>query len=258
MTFERRGNLTDVVTASTWRETLRLRVIDELVACGLDAAIGHLRALLPGATPIFLVGGFVRDCARMLLEGEVGIPKDADIVVDTDRLSSAIHHLDGSVSRTALGGYRWQPPGGSLSIDTWQLADTVWIQELGLPRDIESFLDGVDLNVDRVAIGLHDQSVFDRGCSDAIRSRTIDLDGKYRLSGLECDELARAIVAHLKTGYRLSRTVQEGLQRVNFDNLMARAAERLRIDGYSEEIVDRVLRVIRERRGVLSMSPHTR
>ena len=229
---------------SSWPQRLYRRVLEELQLVGLDLPLAQLRARLPHDTPVFLVGGFVRDCARALIESISVDVKDADIVADTEGLGLAMRTLGGVLSRTPLGGYRWQAREKGIWIDAWQLKDTVWIHSLKLPVNIDSFLDGVDLNLDRIAIGLHDQSEYDRGCYSAIINRTIDLDAKYRLSELEPDELARAIVAHLKTRYHLSSSILKAFGRFDLDALAARATERLIGDGYPDAMVAQVRRFI--------------
>jgi hypothetical protein len=229
----------------SWPQRLYRRVLEELQLVGLDLPIAQLQSALPRNTPIFLVGGFVRDCVRALIESISVDAKDADIVASTDRLDSAMDMLDGILSRTSLGGYRWRAPEKSVWIDAWELKETIWIHSLELPVHIDSFLDGVDLNVDRIAVGLHDRSIYDRGCSSAIIGRTIDLDAKVRLRELEPDELARAVVAHLKTGYQLSGSVRRALARFELNSLAARATQRLLGDGYPDLTVAQVSRFIR-------------
>ena len=186
-----------------------------------------------------------------MIEGHPVKSKDADIVIDTDNLANELGNFGGKLSRTPLGGFHWIPAGASGWIDVWQLSDTVWIRALHLPPTIESFLDGVDLNIDRIAVGLHNHMVIDRGCLSGLARRYIDLDAKFTLKELALDELARAVVAHLNTGYALSERVLSSLDHAALAALLKRSSERLAGDGYPSERIAQVRQFILNRRAGL-------
>jgi hypothetical protein len=213
--------------------------------------VERLQCTFPTGTDIFVVGGFARDCARASIERHPVESKDVDIVIDTDNLADELEHFNGELRRTPLGGFRWTPIGASVWIDVWQLSDTLWIRALHLPPTIETFLDGVDLNIDRIAVGLHNQMVIDRGCLSGLARRCIDLDAKTRLKELALDELARAAVAHLNTGYALSEQVLHSLDHADLAALLYRSSERLSGDGYSSERIEQVRQFISDRREAL-------
>jgi hypothetical protein len=193
-----------------------------------------LRELLNtfGSVPdVFAVGGFPRDVLLSRLRRRRTQSKDIDLVIDTENLSSAMADMQGEVTRTPLGGYRWIPLGSAIPIDVWQLADTIWIDEYRLPVTIDAFLSGVDLNVDRIAIGLHDGSVTDKGFMEAVRSSEIRLDASIRVDWLRNDEIARALMASYKTGFPVGTSLAGLNPAADF---AARAWQRLRGDGYSD------------------------
>lgn len=210
---------------------------------GLGPAIDTLHANFGTFDiPVFLVGGFVRSCLASLIHGSSIEPKDADIVVDTDALESFMQTLHpDDFSRTQFGGFRWQPKRGKIWIDIWQLQDTVYIKRFAMPPTLESFLDGVDLNIDRLAVGLHDGTVVaDRSAYSGIRNKIIDLDAKVQMEDFLPAELARAVIAHLKTGYALSPKVQKLLKERKSDIMMKDTVDRLEADGYSVEMLRKV------------------
>lgn len=217
---------------------LRDKVLLELRSAGFQTTIEHLRQSVGYATPTYVVGGFVRDCARALFEDRCIEPKDLDVVVETSRLEEALALLPGARQVTPLGGYRLWPPSTVGWVDLWQLADTVWIARLHLAPTIANFLAGVDLNVDRIALGLHDHVVRDSGCLRAIATRTIDLDADVALGDLFPAELGRAVIAHLKTGYPLAERVVERLRARVSDVLSPAVLERLRGDGHGDEMLE--------------------
>lgn len=219
---------------------LRDRVLLELRKTGFQTTIEHLRQSVGYATPTYLVGGFVRDCARALFEDRCIETKDLDVVVETSRLREALELLPGERHVTPLGGYRLWPPSTVGWVDLWQLADTVWIARLNLAPTIANFLAGVDLNVDRIALGLHDHVVRDSGCLRAIATKTIDLDADVAVGDLFPAELGRAVIAHLKTGYPLAERVVEQIRARISDVLSVAVLERLRGDGYGDEMLDRL------------------
>lgn len=224
---------------------LHEKVLLELRSTGFQVAIGHLRLSLGHATPIYVVGGFVRDCARALIEDRNVEAKDLDVVVETSRLEEALAALPGKRQVTPLGGCRWWPPATSGWIDAWQLADTVWIRRLGLAPTIANFLAGVDLNVDRIVVGLHDHTVRDCGCLTAIATRTIDLDADIALDDLSPAELGRAVIAHLRMGYSLSERVVERLRACHDDVLSPVVLERLRGDGHGDQVIENLISFLR-------------
>jgi hypothetical protein len=199
---------------------------------GLRWPVERLLGILDGA-PAYVVGGAVRDAARSLIEARAVTPKDVDVVIDTDRLAAALGQMPGVITRTPLRGWRWTPPGATSWIDVWPLRETVWIRELSLPASVRSFLAGVDLNIDRIAIDLVTGEVFDEGALDAIERRVIDLDAAVRLENLAAAELVRAVLAHLRTGYSLADRVVRALEapavHVVTDDLRARLLD----DGYT-------------------------
>lgn len=207
---------------------------------GVAAPIRNLLASMKPEPEAFAVGGFPRDILRSQLSGEAAHPKDVDIVIDTDELAHAMGQVAGRVARTPFGGYRWSPTGASTTIDVWQLADTVWIREHRLPATIEMFLAGVDLNIDRIAVGLHDGSVIDGGCREAISSERIRLDATIRIDSLRCDEIARAFMASYKTGFPIENAPALPKPLSAF---IDRGWERLREDGYSDHDIALALRV---------------
>jgi hypothetical protein len=127
-----------------------------------------------------------------------------------------------------------------MSIDVWQMQDTVWISHLQLAPTIDNFLAGVDLNVNRIALGLPDGTVRDGGCLEAIASRVIDLDAAVAVEQLRPAELARAVIAHLKTGYLLSKRVLAMLHTQRGAVLSPTVLESLRGDGHPEETIRRL------------------
>jgi hypothetical protein len=154
-------------------------------------------------------------------------------VIDTNTLASTLQAMPGTISRTSLGGFRWKTPEAEIPLDLWQLKDTVWIRERGLAPTITSFLAGVDLDIDRIAIGLHDGAVFGDDCYRAILEKRISLDAVYHLEALATDEYARALMARYKTGYALSDDLHVSIFRTDYSALAKRAFERLGADGYS-------------------------
>jgi hypothetical protein len=207
---------------------------------GLDCPLANLAAALPRSAPMYVVGGFARDCVRARVEKRIIEPKDVDLVVATDSLASALAKLDGEIETTLFGGFRWTPPGAATWIDVWQLGDTVWIKSLYLRPTIESFLAGVDLNLDRIAVGLNSGEVIDGGCLQAIERRLIDLDAQIRLRALAEDELARAIILRVKTGYALSAAVMRRLESAAPERVLRRAAARLGADRQPPAVLARV------------------
>lgn len=219
------------VTRQTFEGTLAA-----LRRAGVDRALFKLLSGLPSSTPTYIVGGLPRDVVFSNLTGVIHSPKDVDIVIDTDVLGSLMQRATGVVSRTPLGGFRWSPSGSDVSIDIWQLRDTVWIKAYKLQPTIESFLAGVDLNVDRIAVGLHDQSVNDVDCRLAFSSGTIHRDGLHRVDSLRTDEYARALMASHKTHLRLSNECLSEISRMGH-SFYPRAVKRLSFDGYLESQV---------------------
>ena len=229
---------------------LRDKVLSELQSTGFHTTIERLRRSLGQATPTYVVGGFVRDCARALFDDRRVDAKDVDVVVETSRLEEALAALPGEREVTPLGGCRLWPSATSGWIDVWQLADTAWIARLGLAPTIDNFLAGVHLNVDRVALGLHDHSVRDRGFLTAIAARRIDLDADVALDELFPAELRRAVIAHFKTGYALSERVAQRLSACGDEILSPSVLERLRRDGHGDEMMEGLTRFLRAgRRG---------
>jgi hypothetical protein len=222
------------------RRELHTVLISRLEGRGLNRPLAALAAALPRSAAMYVVGGFARDCARACVERRIIEPKDADLVVATDSLASALAKLDGEIETTLFGGFRWTPPGAATWIDVWQLKDTLWIKSLHLTPAIESFLAGVDLNLDRIAVGLNSGEVIDGGCLQAIERRLIDLDAQIRLRALAEDELARAIVLHLKTGYALSAAVMRRLESAAPERVLQRAAARLEADRQAPAALARV------------------
>lgn len=223
---------------------VRSQLLRDLDTTGLRVPLRKLRGRLGLTTPMYLVGGAVRDCVRTLREGGEHRPKDADVVVATRNLGSALRDIPGTLSTTPLGGFRWMPDGATAWIDVWQLVDTVWIEALGLSATMDSFLAGVDLNVDRIAVAFHERAVLDGGCLAAVRSCVIDLDARVHLPELRPAELARAVIAHFKTGYALSATVQSALNGADATVLSSEVIERLRQDGYDERDLTQVRRFV--------------
>ena len=213
--------------------------------------VERLQRNFPIGTATFVVGGFARDCVRALIEGHSVKSKDLDLVIDTNGLANELGKFNGRLSRTPLGGFHWIPVGASGWIDVWQLSDTVWIKKGHLRSTIENFLDGVDLNIDRIAIGLHDHTVIARECLSGVARRYIDLDARTKLKELELDELARAVVARLNTGYTLSEEVRSSLDHADLIALLARSSERLAGDGYPTERIAQVIEFISNRRAAL-------
>jgi len=219
------------VTSQTFEGTLAA-----LRRLGIDHALFKLLSGLPSTTPTYIVGGLPRDVVFSNFTGMVHSPKDVDIVIDTDVLEPLMQRVTGAVSRTPLGGFKWTPLGSDISIDIWQLRDTVWIKAYGLQPTIESFLAGVDLNVDRIAVGLHDQSVNDVDCRRAFLGGTIHRDGLHPVDSLRMDEYARALMASHKTHLRLSNECLSEISRMG-NSFYPRAVKRLSFDGYLESQV---------------------
>jgi hypothetical protein len=226
-------------------------LIEALDRTKLAGPVERLQRTFPIGTAIFVVGGFARDCARALIERHPVKSKDLDIIIDTNSLANELEKFNGKLSRTPLGGFHWIPVGASGWIDVWQLSDTVWIRAQHLPSTIEAFLNGVDLNIDRIAVGLHNHTVMDRGCLSGLVGRFIDLDATTKLKELALDELARAVVAHLKTGYALSERVLSSLDHADLSALLERSSERLAGDGYTSQQIGQVRQFILNRREAL-------
>lgn len=235
------------------------QIYDELIGA-LDRArlfrpVELLRRNFPIGTAAYVVGGFARDCVRTLVEGRPVESKDVDIIIDTNRLANELEKFNGTVSITPLGGFHWVPVGASGWIDVWQLSDTVWIKAKQLPSTIEAFLAGVDLNIDRIAIGLHNHMVIAHECLLGVAHRQIDLDARTKLEELELDELARAVVAHFKTGYALSGRILSSLDNADVIALLKRSSERLAGDGYPPEQIGQVIKFISDRRAAFLAAP---
>ena len=227
---------------------LRRGVLQEFAATGLQHDLSRLQECFSAETPVFLVGGFVRDSVRHLLGESSVAPKDIDIVIDTTELARCMRYQSGKVTRTPLGGFRWWPsPGGYRHqswIDVWQLQDTIWIKQMNLKPTIDNTLAGFDLNINRIAFGLHDQSLVDRGCLSGIDARVIDLDAEIRLENLLSFEIARAVIAHLKTSYVLSDRVLSLLRQNSTEVLSSQVFDRLRKDGYSKAKLRKLRKVV--------------
>jgi hypothetical protein len=193
-------------------------------------------------TKAYLVGGFLRDLVRADMSGVATLPKDIDLIIDTYDLEAILKSTPGYLSGTPLGGYRWKPKGTTFWLDIWQLQDTVWIKELRLPVTIESFLDGVDLNIDRIALELHTGEFFDGKCREALAGRTIEIDSRVRVKELMYDEYARALMASYKTGFSLTESLSKRIQSADRAQLRRRAVERLRADDYADEDIREALR----------------
>ena len=193
----------------------------------------------------------VRDSLRSIIEGVAVEAKDADIVVATAELEESLMKLGGSLSRTPLGGFRWMPEGARVPVDIWQLADTVWIRDLGLTPSIANFLAGVDLNIDRIAVGLHDHAIHDQGALAGIQTRLIKLDAEIRLDTLRYDELARAILASCQTGYAPAPEIIRLIEGATPAGI-ARGATRLRAEGCPEPTVAAVLSFAAKARSIVA------
>lgn len=221
------------------------RVWERLREYKMDGPLSQLLQRFPPPVNAYLVGGFLRDLLRLEAGGAAARPKDIDLIIDTSELGATLTDLPGYLSGTPLGGYRWKPKGAAFWLDIWQLQDTIWIKELRLPVTIESFLEGVDLNIDRVALELHSAEFFDGECRRALAGRTIEIDSRIRLEELTYDEYARALVASYKTGFRLATGLRERILSADRPRLRRRAFERLRADDYGEEDIREALNRLR-------------
>lgn len=208
----------------------------------MDAPLSQLLQRFPPPANAYLVGGFLRDMLRFEINGVATSPKDIDLIIDTGELATTLADLPGYLSGTPLGGYRWKPKGAAFWLDIWQLKDTIWIKELQLPVSIGSFLEGVDLNIDRVALELHSAELFDGECRKALAGRTIEIDARVRVEELTYDEYARALVASYKTGFGLADGLRESILNADRSRLRRRAFERLRADDYGEEDIREALK----------------
>lgn len=223
-------------------EALLKRVWERLREYRMDAPLTELLQRFSPATKAFLVGGFLRDLLRFETNGVATRPKDIDLIVDTGELAATVTSLPGYLSGTPLGGYRWKPKGAPFWLDIWQLRDTIWIKELHLPVTIESFLEGVDLNIDRVALELRSAEFFDGKCREALAGRTIEIDSHIHLEELRYDEYARALVASYKTGFGLADALRERILSADRPRLRRRAFERLRADDYGDDDIREALK----------------
>lgn len=192
----------------------------------------------------YIVGGFPRDVVRSRLEGCRPSPKDADVVVEAENLDLALQRVAGDLSYTALGGFRWKPVGSKIPVDIWQLKNTAWIHSFNLPATIDSFLEGVDLNIDRVAIDLRNGQILGNTCVRALQTRTIDIDALWSVPALRYDEYGRALMASYKTGYRISADLHRRILREDIHALSRSARARLAMDGYTDTQIESALRCI--------------
>ena len=126
----------------------------------------------------------------------------------------------------------------------WQLKDTLWIKKLHLPVTIDSFLDGVDLNIDRASLNFSTGKLIDRGCRHALARKTITIDSRVRLDELLYDEYARALLASRKLGFALDKDLMEKIKAADSVLLRRRAFERLRSDGYRDRDIMEALAAI--------------
>jgi len=223
-------------------ERLLDKAWERLREYAVERPLSEFLLRFPHATKAYLVGGFLRDLLRADTDGAATPPKDIDLIIDTGDLEPILKATPGYLSGTPLGGYRWKPTGTTFWLDMWQLQDTVWIKELRLPVTIESFLDGVDLNIDRVALELHTGKFFDGKFREALAGRTIEIDSRVRLKELMYDEYARALMASYKTGFSLTESLSKRIQGADRAQLRRRAFERLRADDYSDEDIRAALK----------------
>ena len=186
--------------------------------------------------PCYIVGGLPRDIVLSNFTGVIHLPKDVDVAIDTDVLEVLMQRVTGVVSRTPLGGFKWIPLGSEISIDIWQLRDTALDKARKLRPTIESFLAGVDLNIDWIAVGLHDQSVNDVACRYSFLDGMIRRDGLHPVESLRMDEYARALMASHKTHFRLWNECLSEISRMGH-SFYPRAVRRLTFDGYLESEV---------------------
>lgn len=209
----------------------------KLRTSGLDRHLMSLVEVLEPSAQIFVVGGFFRDCVRECQEDKRIVPKDLDVVVDTERLSHALYKIGARVTTTPLGGYRWQPNGVGAWMDIWQLKDTMWLRNETGVLSIREYLAGVDLNIDRIAFDFQGNVVYDDGCLAGLASRTIDLDAAIRIEHLLPYELVRAVVAHIKTSYAFTSRVTQLIRRCDAMTLTKAGEERLPYDGYGDAVL---------------------
>ncbi|HET9393380.1 MAG TPA: hypothetical protein VFO29_07680 [Candidatus Rubrimentiphilum sp.] len=223
-------------------ERLLDRAWERLREYKVEKPLSEFLQRFPHATKAYLVGGFLRDLLRAETTGVATRPKDIDLIIDTKDLEAILKASPGYLSGTPLGGYRWKPRGTTFWLDIWQLHDTVWIKELRLPVTIESFLDGVDLNIDRVALELHTGEFFNGKCREALSGRMIEIDSRVRIKELMYDEFARALMASYKTGFSLTESLSKRIYSADPAQLRRRAVERLRADDYADEDIRAALR----------------
>lgn len=226
-------------------ERLLEKAWDRLREYSVAQPLSEFLQRFPPATKVYLVGGFLRDLVQADTSGSAAPPKDIDLIIDTDALEAVLKGTPGYRSGTPLGGTRWKPKATAIWLDIWQLRDTVWIKELDLPVTIDSFLDGVDLNIDRIALELHTGEFFERNAREALASHTIEIDSRVRLQELMYDEYARALMASYKTGFGLAESLSKRIQSVDRAQLQRRAFERLRADDYADEDIRSALKPLR-------------
>jgi hypothetical protein len=227
-------------------DSLRRLVWMNLAKAGLMPAIDDLNLHFSGfggdAVPIYLVGGFVRSCLISLVHGTPVEPKDADIVVDADTLAEFVETLPrGQAVHAKHGGFLWQHGRAKIPIDIWQLEDTVCIKRFGLPVTLASLLDGVDINISRLAMGLHDGAVvIEPSCFGGIRKKVIHLDAKVKMDDFLVFQLARAVKLHLSTGFALSDGITELLQKRGSEIVSGETLAYLRENGTSLQTIGKI------------------
>ncbi|MFO7776044.1 MAG: hypothetical protein R6W89_09625 [Candidatus Hydrogenedentota bacterium] len=237
----------------------------KLRTSGLDSHLMSLVEVLEPSARIFVVGGFLRDCARQVQECKQIDPKDLDVVVDTELLSHALYKIGARFTTTPLGGYRWQPYGAGAWMDMWQLKDTIWLRDKTGALSIWDYLAGVDLNIDRIAFDFQGNVLCDDGCLAGLASHTIDLDATIHVEHLLPYELVRAVVAHIKTSYAVTSRVTRLIKRCDAMTLAKAGEERLPYDGYGEEMLTTIRAVMQsirvhggcaaEQKGIRRWSP---
>lgn len=112
------------------------RVAEYLAEPRISEAVGHLQAILPSDTDVYIVGGVIRNLVTKMIHGRSPPIEDIDIFLGNCHVLPPLQ----PATVTDLGGLQWHPGTCPVSFDICLLKDFVILRKNRLTPSLDNLM----------------------------------------------------------------------------------------------------------------------
>lgn len=219
-------------------------VSNKIKETGVSLFLEELNNYFDSSSQMYLVGGVLRDAARSILEDIEYKIKDVDVLVVKGDLEKAISFLKLDFTRTFFGGFRLNF-NHKMQVDIWKIEKTIrTIPDENL-TPLENYLNDLYLNIDHIAFNFKDKILIDKGCTQAIKEKVIELKFTNKEYEPQPVDLSRAISLLRRTSYKAGDKLKKVIvnnKEIVINNILKKAET----NKYYEEKKQELISIVEE------------